>query len=172
MSGDDRGGKRISTSSEEEGFLEQTANDNSPETIQSNNSKLSDQEQILFQRFLDCRLKEYRKEVSEKEQREKQNAEDRSREMIRKTEEAKAEMLEVPGRNNEFAHNEERALALYEGERAEHCGSDRESNHSELLHSVIVDEDFSVIGSQVDDITKRKIWDGGYVDFARLIRAR
>ena len=78
-------------------------------------------------------------------------------------------MLEVPGRNNEFVHNKERALALYEGERAEHSGSDHERNRSELLHSVIVDEDFAIIGSQVDDITKRKIWDGGYVDFARLI---
>ena len=39
----------------------------------------------------------------------------------------------------------------------------------ELLYSVLVDEEFSVVAAHVDEVTKRKIEDSQYVDFARLL---
>ena len=39
----------------------------------------------------------------------------------------------------------------------------------DLLHSVIVDEEFTLIGSHLDDITRHRIASGEYVDFVKLI---
>ena len=39
----------------------------------------------------------------------------------------------------------------------------------DLFHSVLVDEDYLVVGTHVDEATKRKIITGDYVDFLKLI---
>ena len=39
----------------------------------------------------------------------------------------------------------------------------------DLFHSVLVDEDYLVVGTHVDEATKRKIITGDYVDFSKLI---
>ena len=39
----------------------------------------------------------------------------------------------------------------------------------DLFHSVLVDEDYLVVGTHVDESTKKKIILGDYVDFAKLI---
>ena len=125
---------------------------------------VSEDDMILFQKFLDCRLREHRKEVEATAHSKTNNcspvkevgmtADQRSREMIQKAEDNKVKMLEVPGKS-----------------RADQVIMDNnfENEKGSLLHSVLVDEDYAVVGPQVDDITRRKICEGSYVDFARLI---
>ena len=38
-----------------------------------------------------------------------------------------------------------------------------------MLHSVVVDEEYAIVGAHIDENLKRKIISGDYVDFARLI---
>ena len=115
----------------------------------------------LYQRFLDCRLKEQREHVSRKNRNDSRlhqpqpstsravedprlDMEEKARQMIRQAEAAKATMYEVSGENNLFSGNE-------------------------LFHSVLVDEDYSIIGNHLDESTKQKIIEGAYVDFVKLI---
>ena len=41
--------------------------------------------------------------------------------------------------------------------------------NNELFHSVVVEEDYGILASHVDELTKRKIVNGEFVDFAKLI---
>ena len=60
--------------------------------------------------------------------------------MVRDAERNKARVLDVPG-----------------------------TDHSELVHSVLIDETYIVVGSHVDDTIKSKIANREYVDFSKLI---
>ena len=42
-------------------------------------------------------------------------------------------------------------------------------NQHELFHSVMIDEDYLIVRTHVDDTTRRKIIQGEYVDFSKLI---
>ena len=73
--------------------------------------------------------------------------------LLQQAERGKARILEVPGKidDNQVA---DQFLAKVT---------------SELMHSVVVDEEFSMVASHVSDGTKRKIVNGEYVDFVKLL---
>ena len=73
-------------------------------------------------------------------------------EMIRSAERSQARIFDVAG------NTEKGVSASFEG-LLQH----------ELFHSVVVDEDYLVVGTHVDETTKHKIISGEYIDFARLI---
>ena len=50
------------------------------------------------------------------------------------------------------------------GKLANKCNAD-----NPLLHSVVVDEDYAILGAHLDESVRRKIIVGEYVDFAKLI---
>ena len=115
---------------------------------------------ITYQKILDCRLKEQGELIRYKEQRrdersvtrvladrlrktpEKQSPQDKVREMIQQAEGAKARIYDIQGKTHEQNH---------------------------LFHSVVVDEDYAIVGAHIDDNTKHKIIMGEFVDFSRLI---
>ena len=70
--------------------------------------------------------------------------------LIQQVEQAKARMMDVPGRN--FLNQEQ-----------------INRNTGDLLHSVIVDEGYSAVANHLDDNIRRTIMTGGYVDFAKLL---
>ena len=76
--------------------------------------------------------------------------EEKAENVIRQAEASKARMMEVPG---------------IEGLHL----SSTDNNKHNLLHSVIVDEEFSVVAAHVDETTRRKIKSSMYMDFARLL---
>ena len=76
--------------------------------------------------------------------------------MIRQAEQVKARILEVPGKQdfNQFNQFQENFLAKLTGE---------------LMHSVIVDEEFSMVAAHIGEALKKKIEEGEYVDFVKLL---
>ena len=74
--------------------------------------------------------------------------------LIQQAEQAKARILEVPGKEIQSKNLRDEFLAKVSGE---------------LMHSVIVDEEFSMVASHVSEATKRKIVNGEYVDFIKLL---
>ena len=80
--------------------------------------------------------------------------EEKAEKIVRQAESAKNRMLEVPGMESLCI----RGNAATGGH-----------NNVNLLHSVIVDEDFSVVDAHIDDCTRHKIENTQYVDFARLL---
>ena len=84
--------------------------------------------------------------------------------MLRQAENAKAKMLQVAGKELiRDTMQQQRNIS-----DSQDCDK-KDLQENLLLHSVMVDEDFSVVGAYVDEITKRKIVVGEYVDFARLL---
>ena len=79
-------------------------------------------------------------------------AEDRSQEMLQQAKIAKVKMLQVAGKTTPYN-------AIFS----------KELEGKLLLHSVIVNEEFTLVGAHVNDITKAKIILGNYVDFSQLI---
>ena len=75
--------------------------------------------------------------------------EERARTMVQQAEAAKARMYEVSGKDLNF-NNEKNA-------------------NNPLLHSVMVYEEYAVIRIHVDELFKKKIQSGDYVDFAKLL---
>ena len=80
----------------------------------------------------------------EPSQPEHMTPEDKARQLIKQAEKAKARILEVPGKVEEFLSFDK-------------------------LHSVLVDEEYSALSTHVDDLLKRKIIAGDYIDFAKLL---
>ena len=157
---------RISTSSEDGDGLVNTNEDLTDpirNVIQNQRVKLKE-EHMLYQHFLDCRLKEQRVATKkgcnqnqpgtlaqhsfeddydfsdEENGQQLDSTDDRKRKMIKQVENAKAKMYDVSG---ELKDN--------------------------LLYAVIADEDYEIVGSHIDEVTKQKIVSGLYVDFAKLI---
>ena len=69
-------------------------------------------------------------------------AEERARVMVKRVEKAKAQIYDVPGKANVFSM-------------------------SDMFHSVIVDEKYSLVGGHVD--TRKRIVTGEFIDFSRLL---
>ena len=67
--------------------------------------------------------------------------------MIQQAEAAKAKIFDVTGKVTKDQMNENR----------------------NLLHSVVVDEEYAVLGVHIDEMLKRKIVAGKYIEFSRLI---
>ena len=159
---------RISSSSEEEEIYtsDESIQDitQPPKIMELTENRAVNQinnDQILYQQFLDCRRKEQRQEIQKKTtQKQPQPSsssggkadtrlqfvnqvtpEERSRQLIQQAEANKARMLKVPGRSNK--------------------------NYSEdvdLLHSVMVDGQYTLVSVHVDEATRTKIIEGYYVD--------
>ena len=74
--------------------------------------------------------------------------------MVRNAEKAKERLLKIPGENNVL-----------------NSDSFKHDNYNEgnLLHSVIVDEEYTAIASHVDDVLRRKIILSEYIDLVRLL---
>ena len=151
--------------------------------------QIDERDQVLYQRFLDCRLKEQRQEVRRKSivhppvlqksfnagqetpgtsregasgaklKNSEITAADKACEMIHRAEENKARILEVPGNNEKLR---------YSSGVFEDLANEKQSG-SDFLHSVLVDDQYAIVASHVDDNTRRKIIEGMYVDFAKLI---
>ena len=74
-------------------------------------------------------------------------------EMVRAAERSRARVFDVPG--NDLVNSHVKINELL--------------NQHELFHSVMIDEDYLIVGMHVDDTTRRKIIQGEYVDFSKLI---
>ena len=165
--------KRISSSSEEEettpntsgdstGFMqtrfEQGGNFREKINIGHQNDK------ILYQQFLDCRLREQRELVrkgesqsqlgkAHKESKDKRNeelsVEERMRHMVQQAKAAKAKIYKMAGKEQNVYQTNEK--------------------NNQLLYSVVVDEDYAALGAHIDELLCRRIIAGEYVDFSRLI---
>ena len=46
---------------------------------------------------------------------------------------------------------------------------DVKGKNQTVFHSALLDEDYLIVGNYVDDLTKRKIGNGEYIDFAKLM---
>ena len=73
--------------------------------------------------------------------------EEKAEKLIKETEAAKAHIFTTPGKDK---HNAQPEV-------------------NKQFHSVIVDEDYLLVASHVDNITLTKIVGGDYVDFAKLL---
>ena len=174
--------KRTSSSSEEAALIDTSDElmDTSPshnefvgyESKQHETLSLSpNKEKILFKQFL-----EYRMQVKDKDDRSKDRssqqsegdrdrtregqqrqdpvepstsaAHDRTQQMLQHAEASKARIYQVGGKCNDSGH---------------------EFENSNLYHSLIVDEHYTLIENHVDEVTKRKIASGEYVDLAKLL---
>ena len=78
----------------------------------------------------------------------------RASQMVRDAEKAKERLLKIPGENNALNS---------ESFKHDNC------NEGNLLHSVIVDEEYTAIASHVDNALRRRIILGEYVDLVRLL---
>ena len=104
--------------------------------------------------------REFRNELTPQEVAEQQAAE-----IVKQAERAKARILEVPGRNVNSANLPQAQVITRKIVNSKEKGGQL----SDLLHSVLVDEEYSAVAAHVDDITRRRIYNNEYVDFARLI---
>ena len=132
-------------------------------------------EKILYQRFLDSKLREERDQVhhrdsvnSRREEVSRQysgsddNDDDedpigrvaeKTKQMIKQVEKAKASMMDTSGESFHWMGK----------------GGKKVSTCNDLFHAVIADEDYALVGSHVDEITCNKIANSLYVDFGKLI---
>ena len=88
-----------------------------------------------------------------------------SRKMIKRAEAAKATMYNIPGKDTHIKQsiNELGRLSLNKEIRGGIFSV------SDMFHSVLVDEKYTLAGAHLDSLTKKKIREGDYVDFARLV---
>ena len=168
---------RISTSSEEDQSGDENQGGIRTTDVSKNQQEINDA--LIYEKFVDCHLREHRRESSlstdrwnyddlsrdeepqpstSRDQTENRRgptlavlAEEKTREMIRKAEVSKASMLQVPGKR------------VVTKEPIQVFSS------NDLLHSVVVDEGYSAIGRHIDESVKRRIQEGEFIDFARLI---
>ena len=153
-----------------------------------------DERQLNYETFVDHHLKEQRSEM-EMEQLEPSTsrgggrsekrhlpsppptpaeiAEKKTREMIRRAKAAKAKMLDAPGRNEfdcvQFCGQGVRLNPSDNGGNNSRSMENNVFSRSDLFHSVIVNEGYSVVGRHLEPALKKRIIDGKFVDFARLL---
>ena len=94
---------------------------------------------------------------------------ERAEQMIREAENAKVKMMDVPGNeiplSIEEQGNEKESQDFNENQRANLMVDP--NNH--FVHSAMVDEEFLMVAAHVDEVTRRRIVNGEFVDFARLL---
>ena len=84
-----------------------------------------------------------------------EDAERRADHLIREAELSKARMVDIPGKNGETSFERGNKIAT--------------NINGELMHSVIVDQNFLMVAAHIDESLKRKIINGEYVDFVKLL---
>ena len=169
--------KRPSTSSDEMGYTSDDLEISPNTKVHSDNLEVmslldKEREQMLFHKFLDCRLSEFREQQRQQERQtnkgdggkrtkgrgvnkqpnsgsEDEDVEQLGREETRRAESVKAHINEVAGKT--IGPN------LLFGEQ------------EKLAHSLFVDEEYSMVGEQIDNNLRERIREGAYVDFVRLI---
>ena len=77
--------------------------------------------------------------------------EERAKQMVQQAEAVKAKIFDISGRHD-YAN-------YYENQKEQNL----------LLHSVVADDDYAIVAAHVDESLKRRIIEGEYVDFSRLV---
>ena len=148
----------------------------------------TEQDFILFKKFLDFRLQEERRSVEKEDQRRKKGksgyrcVEDEQRPSTSQEgrgyasteEDTTPEKLTQKERAKKLLQQAEEAKAvmcnvpgknsLTLGEKPNHV-----VNHVDVLLSMLVDEEYDIVDNHVDDATRGKIVRGEYIDLAKLI---
>ena len=78
----------------------------------------------------------------------------RAEEMVREVEKARAQILNVPGKSYQIINPPTNADP---------------ARINIAVHSSFLDEDYLIVGNYIDENTKRRIGNGEYVDFAKLM---
>ena len=169
--------KRISSSSEEEVDPEHDTSDEvgedsnyinkdtlidnfiADQRIQFENQTVEDKELIASTSGAQPRG-DTRNVVSRQQRKEVPQADLIADDMIKQAELGRARIYETPG---ELQFSDELRGVTH---KIPHMTLDL---NSEYVHSVMVDENYLVLGSHIDDGTKQKIAKGEYVDFAKLL---
>ena len=123
--------------------------------------------------FLAERRERVEKSAKQAEQQHRQqphrnyvNQEDKAAQIIRNAERAKARMMDVPGKNN----NSFNPLNVQYGECTNEVNEiNLINNNGDMIHSVMVDEQYSAVASHVKENLRRKIMLSEYIDFSRLL---
>ena len=99
------------------------------------------------ERYRDRDDRESERDRMERERREtEKQIQLRANQLVRDAEKAKGRILDVPGKDN-FSSNFDKSV----------------------IYALLLDDDYKTVASHVDEITVRRIIEGSYVDFARLI---
>ena len=85
--------------------------------------------------------------------------------MIREAEASRARIYEVPGKPMVTFNNE----AYQQGSGPLSMGRMPMTPVSNLVHAALLDEDYLLVGNYIDDSVRRKIGNGEYVDFSKLL---
>ena len=88
--------------------------------------------------------------------------EQRTDRIIRQSEAAKARINQVPGKTAKMLADE--VVMQQDKDNLEQVVTRRK-----IMHSTLVDEEFCLVASHVEESIKRKIEEGEYVDFAKLL---
>ena len=131
-----------------------------------------DNDYVLFKRFLDFQLREQREMVRRNENDRRSGGyeqqpqastsrqidtvtpQEQAKQLLQQAEASKARMYQVPGKDEEI-------LSPFDNQRV--------VSNSDILLSMLVDEKYDVVENHVDEVTRKKIINGEYVDLARLI---
>ena len=125
------------------------------------NNSHANNEQILYQQFLDCRLWEQHEVLRQKDQRsnrgdrEQRNqlmtVKEKMKQMVQQAESAKVKIFDIWGRHE--------YMKYYKNQKEQNM----------LLHSVVADDDYAIVAVHVDKSLNRCIIEGDYIDFSWLI---
>ena len=147
--------KRISSSSEETESSPNTSSEMIEKRCErleakADENRLESNERYLYQKFLDCRLREQRELIRQREKNNDDNnrrpsvAEDtrnvevtideRTRNMVKQAEAVKANIFEVSGRN----------FLNFPVQKVQQIDDGKMESQNQLLHSVVVDEDYAI----------------------------
>ena len=85
-------------------------------------------------------------------------AERRSEDIIRRAETAKARMIELPGNQDLYPMG---TNILSNGNNVQ--------SHTTQSHSSFIDDEYCIVAAHIDDCLKKRIEDGEYVDFNKLL---
>ena len=137
---------------------------NSPPIVFNNTDQIN-----AIQQFLDFQRAELRRKNTWEEDEEqpqpstsrggpnRREQPSKSKDRIKQAEEAKARLYQVPGKQPMIS-------PVSDSSQVGKIFKDRE-----LLLSVLVDEGYTAVSNHVDEVTKRKIILGQYVDFSKLL---
>ena len=124
----------------------------------------------MFQKFLDARMQEFRCEArnsmspqgntgQQKDRNDKEFEEDviqrKTDKITKQAETMKAQINDVAGMSVAQSNMQVNKCRMIE--------------RGQLVHSVFVDEDYEMLGGNVDEITYNKIINGEYIDFSKLL---
>ena len=167
------GGKRISSSSEEEGMdtsdeverlevdnltIQTKLNDKVMQFIADNRPNLGRRQmedtgrlETIGNREQQMQQRDQNRDVDQQQQHMQPRRLSKSEIMIHDAEKSKARIYDVPGRQHEINLRNDI------------------SPQTPIVHSALLDEDYLLVVNYVDETTRNKIGNGEYVDFAKLM---